>query len=147
MKKIFIPPVFFFLSTLTIVLFYFLLREYNFVKFPYNLSGILLLFAGFSLMGKTRELFNKHKTTLFFEKSSCIVDEGIFSKTRNPMYCGMFLGLMGIAICFQNVFSLIVPFLFLAIIRFFFIPLEEKMMTETFGQQYIDYIKRTRRWF
>jgi protein-S-isoprenylcysteine O-methyltransferase Ste14 len=147
MKKILIPPVFVFLSLVFIVLFYFLFQEWNFICFPFNLFGLLFVFVGFSIMGKARQLFSKYKTTLYFEKSAFLISDGIFCKSRNPMYCGMVLLLMGIAICFQNAFSLIIPFLFLTVIRIFFIPMEERMMTETFGDEYLNYKKTTPRWF
>jgi protein-S-isoprenylcysteine O-methyltransferase Ste14 len=146
MKKIFIPPVFVLLSILLIIGFYLFLPVGNIVPFPFNFAGILIAFPGFALMGKSRELFKKHQTTLFIEKSSAMVTEGVFSKTRNPMYIGMTLMLMGISVCFMNLISMTMPFLFIVTIRFTFIPKEEKMMYETFGQEYLDYKKKVRRW-
>jgi protein-S-isoprenylcysteine O-methyltransferase Ste14 len=146
MKNIFIPPVFVVLSLILIVLFYFIVPEYNKVPFPQSLAGIVIIFIGFMLMGKTWDLFKKYNTTLDFEKSAHLVKEGVFSKTRNPMYIGMFLLLLGLAICFRNIFSLIVPFGFLLIIQLLFIPKEEKLMLGEFGQEYLDYKKKVRRW-
>ncbi|NJK97416.1 MAG: isoprenylcysteine carboxylmethyltransferase family protein [Bacteroidales bacterium] len=97
-------------------------------------------------MGKARDLFGKHQTTLAIAKSSYLITDGVFSKTRNPMYCGMFLLLLGIGICFRNIYSILVSFIFLFIMALFFVPKEEKLMIESFGQNYLDYMKAVKRW-
>jgi protein-S-isoprenylcysteine O-methyltransferase Ste14 len=146
MKNVVIPPVFVFLSLVLIFLFYFKLPILNVIPFPANLTGILIIIFGFSMMGKARMLFKKYKTNLDFNISSYLVTEGIYSKTRNPMYLGMFLFLLGIAVCFRNLISCIIPFVFLLTIRIIFIPKEENLMTERFGQEYQHYKKSVRRW-
>jgi|GEM_PF-4331134 len=88
MKRLFIPPVCVFISFLLIVSFYFLLPGYNLILFPFNLAGLLIAFFGFVIMGKARDLFRKHKTTLAIKRSSFLITEGIFSRSRNPMYAG-----------------------------------------------------------
>ena len=97
MKNIIIPPVFVLLSLILIIGFYLYLPQYNIIPFPFNLLGMVVLSGGFAIMGKARYLFKKHQTTLFFTESHSMVTEGIYSKTRNPMYIGMFILLLGIA--------------------------------------------------
>ena len=145
MKKLIIPPVFIFLGIALIVFFYFYFPEFNLIPFPYNLAGILVTFFGFSVMGRARELFRKHRTTLDFEPSSALISEGIFARSRNPMYLGMFLFLLGIAICFRCMISLLVPFAFLLLAVLFFIPKEEKLLSERFGEEYTDYKTKVRK--
>jgi len=146
MKKLFIPPVFVLISLILIILFYFIIPDYNLISFPYNLSGVLISFTGFFIMGKVQELFKKHKTNLAINVSSYMITEGVFSKTRNPMYIGMYLFLLGTGICFMNMFSILVSFGFLLIIHFAIVPTEENLMKNTFGQLYLDYMKNVRRW-
>jgi protein-S-isoprenylcysteine O-methyltransferase Ste14 len=97
-------------------------------------------------MGKSRDLFKKHQTTLDFDKSSYLITEGVFSKTRNPMYIGMFLLLLGLGVCFLNIFSVLTAFVFLLLMQLVFIPREEKLMAEAFGKQYREYKSQVRRW-
>ena len=146
MKKLLIPPVFVFLSLALIIVFYFVLPKLNFIPFPFNFIGLAIAFTGFVIMGKARDLFKKYKTTLDFETSVHLIDEGIFSKSRNPMYLGMFLLLLGISICFGNIISICIPFIFIILIAIIFIPVEEKMMGEIFGKKYQDYKSKTRIW-
>lgn len=146
MHKILIPPVFVFLSIVIILLSYFLLPHYNFIPFPFNFSGLMVVFGGITIMGKARDLFKKHNTTLAIEPASNLIREGIYAHTRNPMYIGMFLLLMGIAICFGNLAALFSPVLFILLVSIVIIPKEEKMMQESFGEAYKIYCSKVRRW-
>lgn len=146
MKKLLIPPVCVFICLVLISCFYFVLPRYNLIPLPVNLAGILIAFWGFMIMGKARDLFRKHQTTLAIGRSSFLITEGIFSKTRNPMYIGMFLLLFGTGICFRNIFSIFTAIGFILIMRFVFIPEEERLMYESFGPAYMEYKKKVRRW-
>ena len=146
MKKLFIPPVLVFISLIIIVLFYFLLPAYNWIAFPYNLFGFLFIFTGFIISGKTRDLFDKYNTTLGFGNSSYLITEDIFSKTRNPMYIGMFLFLFGLSICFMNIFSILTSIVFILFVRICFIPVEEKLLFEEYGCEYKTYKQKVNRW-
>lgn len=147
-RKLLIPPVFVLVNIILIVVLFFVVPSgYEVVPFPYNFGGILISFGGFVIMGKAYDCFKRCKTTLAIQKSTHLINEGIFLKTRNPMYLGMFLLLLGAGICFINLFSLLTPFVFLLIVEFYTIPKEEKLMTEAFGEEYLNYKKRVRRWF
>ncbi|MFC2151468.1 methyltransferase family protein [Bacteroidota bacterium] len=146
MKKLIIPPVFVLICFLSIVLFYFLIPKYNLIPFPLNFIGLIISFLGFVIIGKSRDLFKKHNTTLDIKKSSHLITEGIFAKTRNPMYIGMFLLLFGIAVCFMNLFSVLAAIGFILIIQIIFIPTEEKLMYESFGEKYLEYKRKVSRW-
>jgi protein-S-isoprenylcysteine O-methyltransferase Ste14 len=146
MRKLIIPPVFVLISLILIVTLYFVFPKFNWIPFPANLIGIVVIFIGFVIMGKSRDLFNKHKTTLAIEKSSFLIQEGIFLKTRNPMYVGMFLLLLGLGICFMNLFSILIPLGFILTIHFVFVLKEEKLMFDSFGQVYTDYKSKVKRW-
>ncbi len=104
------------------------------------------MFAGFVLTGKSRDLFHKHKTVHNFEDASFLITEGIFSKTRNPMYWGMLLFLLGISLIFCNVYSFVYLVLFFILLNVVYIPYEEKTLESIFGEQYSDYCKKVRRW-
>lgn len=146
MKRLIVPPLFVMISLILIMLSYFLAPAYNIIPFPYNFIGLIISFGGFVVMGKARDLFKKHNTNLAIETSSSLVTEGPYAKTRNPMYIGMFLLLLGIGVCFCNLFSMVAPFAFLLTIHLIFIPKEEKLMHEAFGNQYLEYKGKVKRW-
>ena len=146
MRKFIIPPVFLSMSLILIILFHFMLPKYNFIHFPFNCIGSIFILLGFAIIGKTRNLFKKHSTTVKYKKSNYMITDEFFAKTRNPMYIGMFFLIMGIGICFMNIFSILTPFAFILTINFVCLPIEEKMMFDAFGQEYLDYKKTVRRW-
>jgi len=146
MNKLIIPPTLVAYSLILIVLFYFVLPTYNIIPFPFNLGGLILVFMAVSVTGKARDLHKKYATTLKISESSHLINEGIFTKTRNPMYLGMSLLLLGIGICFGNLFSMIIPLIFAVVVSIVTIPKEEKLLDETFGEEYVKYKKEVRRW-
>jgi len=146
MKNLFIPPLLVLYSIILMTASWFFLPEFNRIPFPVNFTGIAVAFSGFVLMGKSRDLFTKHKTTLAYDEPSYLITEGVFSKTRNPMYLGMFILLLGIGLCFRNIFSVSTALVFLLILHLGYVPREEKTMLKTFGQDYIKYRKNVRRW-
>lgn len=146
MKRLIVPPFFVMISLILIVLFHFLAPKFNIVPFPFNYAGLIISFGGFVLMGKARDLFKKHNTNLAIETSSSLVTEGPYAKTRNPMYIGMFLLLLGIAVCFANLLSMLAPLGFILAIHLIFIPKEEKLMHEAFGNEYLEYKSKVKRW-
>jgi protein-S-isoprenylcysteine O-methyltransferase Ste14 len=78
--------------------------------------------------------------------TTTIVESGPYRFTRNPIYLGMFLGLIGLAIAFDNLWLLImlVPFAF--VIRYGVVAREEAYLERKFGDAYRGYRSRVRRW-
>jgi protein-S-isoprenylcysteine O-methyltransferase Ste14 len=122
MKKLYIPPVLILYSFISMLLFYFFLSPHNFIIFPFNFAGLAIAFLGFVYMGKAHDLFKKHKTTIAIKKSTHLITEGVFSKTRNPMYIGMFFLILGFAIFSTNLISLVLPFVFILLVQIIFHP-------------------------
>ncbi|RUO42211.1 protein-S-isoprenylcysteine methyltransferase [Pseudidiomarina aestuarii] len=94
--------------------------------------------------------FRRAKTTvnpLNLDKSTQLVSGGIYRFTRNPMYLGMLLILVGWAIHLQHIGAW--PWLigFILFINRFQIEPEERAMTKLFGESYVDYCNSVRRWF
>jgi protein-S-isoprenylcysteine O-methyltransferase Ste14 len=78
--------------------------------------------------------------------TTTIVESGPYRFTRNPIYLGMFLGVIGLAIAFDNLWLLImlVPFAF--VIRYGVVAREEAYLERKFGDAYRGYRSRVRRW-
>lgn len=147
MKKFFIPPVLFVASVLLMILLYLTFQDFNLIKFPLNLIGLLPAYFGISFLGKSRDLFLKHETSHRFDKANKLITEGIFEKTRNPMYVGMILLLVGIAIGTTNFISFVIPLLFFLMVNYHFVLDEESDLEMIFGIEYLNYKKNVRRWF
>ena len=71
---------------------------------------------------------------------------GVFSYTRNPMYLGMVIILLGATVYNGVYIGIIVLPCFILYITEFQIKPEEEAMEEIFAGDYTDYLKRVRRW-
>ena len=78
--------------------------------------------------------------------TTAIVESGPYRFTRNPIYLGMFLGLAGLAVAFNNLWLLILLVPFALVIRYGVVAREEAYLERKFGDDYGDYRARVRRW-
>jgi protein-S-isoprenylcysteine O-methyltransferase Ste14 len=141
-----IPPTYFFLGIVVAAVPYFLLPQFNIIPFPFNWLGIVLVIGGVVLNALATQEFEKYHTPHDFSTSTALVTTGVYRLSRNPIYLGMLLGLVGVAFLFQNPFSFLAPILFFLIIELRFIPFEEEKMAVEIGASYNDYQQRVRRW-
>ena len=98
------------------------------------------------MLNASSGLFNQKQTTFYLEEPSVFVMSGFYKISRNPMYLGALVLIMGLAILLGNLLSLLTPLLFFIFINYLCIPPEEKIMQQTFGQDYLDYKQSVRRW-
>jgi protein-S-isoprenylcysteine O-methyltransferase Ste14 len=98
------------------------------VKYPFNYIGFLFFVIGGILNIWTDQLFKKNKTTVKpNEKPSTFIQTGPFKISRNPMYLGMALILLGAGFILGSITSFVGAPLFIAAMEMFFIPKEEKI--------------------
>jgi len=109
--------------------------------------GLFLLLIGIASGFSGISAFRKAGTSLRpGDQPAHFVTQGPFRVTRNPMYLGFVLLLIGVFFLTRSAFFLIPPVIFFLLMNFVLIPFEENLMTEHFGQPYRDYQKRVRRW-
>lgn len=144
-KKI-LPPTYLLLSILIMLALHFLLPVRKIIPSPYRYLGIVPMIIGILLNIWSDQIFKKVKTTVKpFEQSSRLVAQGPYRFSRHPMYLGMILILAGLAALLGTITPvIIVPAFFWVSMKF--INIEEKAMKETFGDAYLEYKKRVRRW-
>jgi protein-S-isoprenylcysteine O-methyltransferase Ste14 len=80
------------------------------------------------------------------QNASSLVTTGIYRFSRNPMYLGLLLVLLGWAAFLCSVFPLFGPVGFVAYIARFQIVPEERVLQAKFGAAYSEYLARVRRW-
>jgi protein-S-isoprenylcysteine O-methyltransferase Ste14 len=78
--------------------------------------------------------------------TTTIVESGPYRYTRNPIYLGMFLGLLGLAIAFDTLWLLLLLVAFAIVIRYGVVAREEAYLDRKFGEVYRGYCSRVRRW-
>jgi protein-S-isoprenylcysteine O-methyltransferase Ste14 len=80
------------------------------------------------------------------DTASTLVVSGIYQMTRNPMYLGFFLILIGWAIFLSNVAAFMPLPLFVLYMNRFQIEPEERALASLFGQAFESYRSSVRRW-
>jgi protein-S-isoprenylcysteine O-methyltransferase Ste14 len=78
--------------------------------------------------------------------STTIVETGPYRFTRNPIYLGMVLGLIGLAVAFNDLWLLMTLVPFALVVRYGVITREEAYLERKFGDVYRRYRARVRRW-
>ncbi len=80
------------------------------------------------------------------ETNAKLVTNGIYGYSRNPMYLGLTIASLGLAIFFGRPLMFITPLFVLALANWIFIPFEEAKMRRQYGAEFDAYTKRVRRW-
>jgi protein-S-isoprenylcysteine O-methyltransferase Ste14 len=114
---------------------------------PYNLLGIVLVVLGIWIMVWADDLFKKVNTEVkSFDKPTVLVTHGPFRISRHPMYVGFVSLLLGVAMLLGSLIAFVAPLAMFFTLEILFIPFEEDMCQEVFGDAYGDYKKRVRKW-
>lgn len=109
--------------------------------------GYAVIILGIALPIWGARVFAKHKTNIKpYKDPDTMVMEGPFRFSRNPMYLGMLLVLIGGALKFGFVEAFVAPALFFAVANWWYIPFEEGRMQHMFGDAFEDYRANVRRW-
>ncbi len=77
--------------------------------------------------------------------SSALVQHGLFSISRNPIFLGMITMLVGLSLTVPTAATLVVTVLGIVLIHIQ-VRLEESFLLDKYGETYRDYQKRVRRW-
>lgn len=121
------------------------------VGFPGNeVVAILLAVVGLSIDVVAVLSFRRAGTTIDPKKPDTVaslVTRGIYSKTRNPMYLGILIILLGWAVLLSNFAALVFLPLFVAYINRFQIDPEERALMGMFPADFDAYRERVPRWF
>jgi protein-S-isoprenylcysteine O-methyltransferase Ste14 len=117
---------------------------------PFGLGaalGLALIGIVVSLAGK-RAFRRAHTTSnpLAPMRSSTLVTTGVYRFTRNPMYLGTLLILIGWAVYLGNPATLLGPLLAALLLTQLQIKPEERILRELFAEHYTDYAAQVRRW-
>lgn len=80
------------------------------------------------------------------EKATSVVTTGIYAYTRNPMYLGFLLILLAYVIKLSNPITVVILPLFVWYMNQFQIKPEERALSQLFGDEYLAYCEKVRRW-
>ncbi|OYD15132.1 hypothetical protein CH333_06460 [candidate division WOR-3 bacterium JGI_Cruoil_03_44_89] len=142
-----LPPTYLYLSIVIMAVLHFLFPVVKVIPFPWNLLGAVPLALGVVINILADSAFKKQETTVKpFEESKTLIMSGVFRISRHPMYIGFVLILIGLAVLMGTLTPYLVIVVFAFLMDFIFIRGEERMLEETFGENWLKYKKKVRRW-
>ena len=111
--------------------------------------GLALVMAGVAVALAGVLAFRRHQTSvnpLHGDAVATLVDSGIYRVSRNPMYVGFATWLVALACALGSPLAWLGPLVHIAwLTRWQIIP-EERLLAARFGQPYLEYCRRVRRW-
>jgi protein-S-isoprenylcysteine O-methyltransferase Ste14 len=141
------PPV---LTVIFIVIAYLAKRT---IPLPFVVSsaveniGFVLVVIGFLFGVAALLAFRKARTTLDpHGKVSAIVTEGVYRFTRNPIYLGFFLMVIGLPLNSGSYWGILLAPVFVMSMNSLVIEKEEAYLEKKFRDVYTSYKSRVRRW-
>ena len=143
------PPVIMLIIGLMIWLSATLLPEASLSLPNGTVIAALLALAGLAISSAGVITFQRANTTLNPKQpatASRLVDSGIYRYSRNPMYLGVLLMLMGWGVYLGNMLSILFLALYIAYITRFQIIPEERLLQEKFPAEFRGYKQKVRRW-
>jgi protein-S-isoprenylcysteine O-methyltransferase Ste14 len=128
-----LPPVWFVLAVIAMIVLARFVPLMQWHASALRWSGVALIVAGLGV-------------ALSAARSTALVTGVPYRFTRNPMYLGLAVILVGVALALEALTPFFVIPVFVAIITVGFIVPEEAMLKERFGDAYTDFQRRVRRW-
>jgi protein-S-isoprenylcysteine O-methyltransferase Ste14 len=120
------------------------------VALPWRLAGsaaLAVIGGAIGLAGVWS--FRRARTTvspLNPERSTSLVVGGVYRWSRNPMYLGLLLALIGWGLFLANALSLLAALAFVPYMNRFQIGPEERALQQAYGAAFTAYCRQARRW-
>lgn len=102
--------------------------------------GLGLTFAGVAAVIRHRTTIVPHRPV------ATLLTRGAYRLSRNPMYTGLAIAYLGLAMLLDSWWPLMLWPLVILAVRHLVIRPEEQYLTQRFGPTYNDYTTRVRRW-
>jgi protein-S-isoprenylcysteine O-methyltransferase Ste14 len=142
-----LPPRLFLILLAAMIGIHYVLPGPAVVALPYNLAGAVVIALGLLIGFSGSRLFGRVGTNIrTFNEPGTLVTDGPFRWSRNPMYLGFVLLLLGTAILLGTATPFAGPPVFAVVADRWYIAFEERALRRKFGSDYEAYMSRTRRW-
>ena len=141
------PPIYFFITLMAMIALHYLVPIHQLLSTHLRYAGIPLVVGGICIVAIAASAFSKVGTPVVpFEKSTVVVTTGLFRFSRNPMYLGMVMAIIGVAFLLGSAAAFIPIPIFVWLIQYQFISREEAFLEELFGEEYLVYKAKVRQW-
>lgn len=146
-RKVILPPNLFLICIGCMFILWWQWPILTIISFPYNLIGIIFIVLGLAVsIWGSRKFATVGTNINTFDEPDILVTDGLYKYTRNPMYLGFSVALLGTSLIFGAISTFIILLAFIFITDRWYIQYEERMLSNEFGEEYEKYKKQTRRW-
>ena len=142
-----VPPLYLLVCLIIMTLLHWLLPVSQLLESAWRFGAVVVLLAGLLTIIFAARLFHRLETPIRpFEQPQLLVTQGLFAYSRNPMYLGMVIFLIGYAVILGSLTPWLVIPVFVWLIQERFIKVEETGLEQAYGDTYRHYQQRVRRW-
>lgn len=124
-------------------------KRMGYISYSSNLIqyiGLILIMIGLVIRWSAILTLKKYFTVnVAVSQGQKIIVSGLYHYIRHPAYLGSLLSFLGLGLAFSNWLSVLIIFLPVTTAFFKRINIEEKVLIDSFGQEYLNYIKRTKK--
>lgn len=106
----------------------------------FEIVGIAVLAFSYWAMARARTTINPS------EHSSAVVTSWTYAYSRNPIYLGWFLFIAGMGVRSASVLVLLIAVIMILLLYWAVVVQEEEYLANKFGEEYLSYKRRVRRW-
>jgi protein-S-isoprenylcysteine O-methyltransferase Ste14 len=111
-------------------------------------AGVGLVAAGILILALCLRQFRSAGTPINpYKPTEKLITSGLYRYSRNPVYVADFILQAGIGLWLNNLWIVLMIPSVLAAVYFGVVLREERYLAAKFGQEYLDYKARVRRWF
>lgn len=109
--------------------------------------GIPLIILGLAIAQWHARHFRRVGTNInTFRDPDILTTGGLFRFSRNPMYLGFLITLSGVSVVLGSAAPALAVLGFGLLTNYWYIPIEERAMLRKFGDEYLAYKRKVRRW-
>lgn len=108
--------------------------------------GLLIILFGFIIRWMAIiQLKNAFTVDVAIGTEQKLITDGMYKYIRHPSYLGLLMIMIGFAICMNSFASILVIVIPMVLVVLYRISVEEKVLIEGFGDQYIEFRSRTKK--
>lgn len=142
-----LPPTYILIAIVLMVALHLVVPAVQVIPGLWKVLGIIPLTLGIAVNIIADNAFSRAGTTVKpFQESTALITTGVYRISRHPMYLGIVLIVLGIAVILGSLTPFVVPPVLAVLLDRNFITVEERMLEQTFGPVWLDYKKSVRRW-
>lgn len=143
------PPLFYAITFLASVFIQKLVpihKEFFYTLISKIIGSIIIVTGLFFNFPALHQFFKTKNTVVTIKPANSLQTSGIYSVTRNPMYISLILFYTGLSFIIGNWWNFILLLLLFLVVQEYIIKREEQYLQRRFGQEYLDYKSKVRRW-